>query len=80
MIVNSIAPSFTSPVTNIEGEMRYDINSSQMLVFNGINWDGVQQHITTDFNSDEIERIRRFLTNIDKYEKILKEHYPEDYL
>lgn len=65
------------------GEVSIDVNNNNVLVFDGSQWVTVQQTITPDLgalSSTEIEQVRKFIDNLEKYEKVLKEHFPEDYL
>ena len=61
------------------GEVRYI--SGAIEVFDGSQWQTINQTAHFAEMSDyDMVSIRRFIDNQDKYEEILKEHFPEDYL
>jgi len=81
-VLTHLGPFGTGPSHAHIGEMYYDTNTNQMLVYNGAGWNEIKQDILMDDHlaPNELQAVRQFLSNKDKYEQVLREHFPEDYL
>lgn len=85
MIHNQLQPIYNTSISTTpqQGEITYDTSNDKILVYNNNQWNQINQSNIPDMSElqpNEIEVVRKFISNITKYEKVLKEHFPEDYL
>ena len=62
------------------GELSYDQHLGELMVYDGVSWASLHSEFSKNFSEYDFEKIQRFINNIDKYEEILKQHFPEDFL
>ena len=64
-----------------QAPMVFDLDARSMKMYDGSNWAEIQEfNEPTMFTQEEYFKIKQMLDNYDKYERLIKEHYPEDYL
>ena len=66
--------------SEVFGNLKF--HNNKFYTFNGSEWDEIIQHAPSvpELQPHEIEEVREFLMKKHKYDKILREHFPEDYL
>ncbi len=64
------------------GEVAYDYNVNVFIVWNGTHWEKLGQDIEWEdkLSQDELVEVRTYIRNREKYEKLLRDHFPEDFL
>jgi len=76
----SVVTNWSSQPPTYQSAVVFDLDTRELKTYDGNNWVSLQHHEPAMFTQEEQGNLRKFLDNYNKYERLIKEHYPEDYL